>query len=100
MERFGHALRYGKYAVVNVVCRKFNDDWEKTEYQINAQSITDQVLNKWKDFENYIIQQIDNSYYFYEYKDESNNIRTIYNFDGYYKGYTIDNNLKDFDFFL
>lgn len=100
MERFGHALRYGKYAVVNVVCRKFNDDWEKTEYQNNAQSITDQVLNKWKDFENYIIQQIDNSYYFYEYKDESNNIRTIYNFDGYYKGYTIDNNLKDFDFFL
>lgn len=100
MERYGHALRYGKYAVVNVVCRKFNDDWEKTEYQNNVRAITDQVLNKWKDFENYIIQQIDNSLYFYEYEDESNNIRTIYNFDGYYKGYTIDGNLQDFDFFL
>lgn len=100
IDKYGHALRYGKYAVVNVVCKNFNDTLDITEYTNNVQQITDQVLKKWKDFENYIIKQDNNSYYFYEYEDENQNTRTIYNFDGYYKGLTIDTDLKEFNFNL
>lgn len=97
MEKYGNALRYGKYAVINIVSRKFREDLDVTEYNCNVKEATEQVLYKWKDFENKIIKKQSNNDYFYKYKEEDN-IRTIYNFDGYYKGKTINKDLEDFDF--
>lgn len=97
MDKYGNALRYGKYAVINIVSRKFSEDLDITEYERSVKEATDQTLGKWIIFENQVIKKQANKDYFYEYQEE-NNIKTIYNFDGYYKGKTINKDLKEFDF--
>lgn len=97
MDKYGNALRYGKYAVINIVSRKFSEDLDITEYERSVKEATDQTLGKWIIFENQVIKKQANKDYFYEYQEE-NNIKTIYNFDRYYKGKTINKDLKEFDF--
>ena len=97
MDKYGNALRYGKYAVVNIVCRKFNESINVLQYESNIKNVTEKVLDRWIAFENYIIEQPDNIDYFYKYQ-EDDNTKTIYNFDGYYKGKTINTDLISFDF--
>ena len=97
MDKYGNALRYGKYAVINVVSRKFNKKIKISQYESNIKNITEKVLDRWITFENYIIEQQNNIDYFYKYQ-EDDNTKTIYNFDGYYKGKTINEDLISFDF--
>lgn len=96
MDKYGYALRYGKYAVINIVCRKFNDNIDKTKYESSVKEVADQVLGKWKAFENQVIEKQSNEDYFYDYQEE--NSKSVYNFDGYYKGKTINKDLKEFNF--
>ena len=97
MEKFGYALRYAKYAVINIVCKNFNNNIDIVDYDNNVKEHTNSILEKWKSFENTIIQKPSNIDYFYEYQ-EGDNIKTIYDFDGYYKGKTINNDLESFNF--
>lgn len=97
LEKFGYALRYAKYAVINIVCKSFNNNIDIVDYDNNVKQYTNSILEKWKSFENTIIQKKSNIDYFYEYQ-EGDNIKTIYDFDGYYKGKTINNDLENFNF--
>ena len=97
MDKYGNALRYGKYAVINIASRKFSKDLDITEYGYSVNEAIEQTLAKWIFFENQVIEKQSNKDYFYEYQEEDN-IKTIYNFDGYYKGKTINKDLEEFNF--
>lgn len=97
MDKYGNALRYGKYAVINIVSRKFSEDLDITEYDRSVKEVIEQTLAKWIVFENQVIEKQSNKDYFYKYQEEDN-IKTIYNFDGYYKGKTINKDLEEFNF--
>ncbi|MBY6916255.1 AIPR family protein [Clostridium botulinum] len=93
----GNALRYGKYAVVNVVARHFSIELEFSEYKNVAIKISQQVLNEWLNFEKAVSEKYQNSdYFYYIIEDGSKNI--YYNYDGYYKGRTINFDLKAYNF--
>ena len=95
----GNALRYGKYAVVSVVSRAFNPEIKLQSYQEKAKEKTIQVLTYWNDFENYVTKKKENDIYFYTTIE--NGIKQVFhNFDGYYKGRTINKDLIEFNFAL
>lgn len=94
---YGNALRYGKYAVVCVVSRTFEPDFDLAEYQSYAEFYTTQVLKQWQAFEKAISKKPQNSSYFYA---EENDGKTdfYYNYDGYYKGKTVNKDLREYCF--
>ncbi|MBU3144637.1 AIPR family protein [Clostridium sp. CF012] len=94
---YGNALRYGKYAIVNVVTRFFDESFEISIYKDLAKNITDKVLNQWLGFEKAVSEKSYNNDYFYSYMDD-NKKNIFYNFDGYYKGRNIDNDIKGYKF--
>ena len=77
--------------------RKFSEDLDITEYDRSVKEVIEQTLAKWIVFENQVIEKQSNKDYFYKYQEEDN-IKTIYNFDGYYKGKTINKDLEEFNF--
>ena len=97
MDKYGNALRYGKYAVVSVVSKSFIKDLDIKEYESVIKEKTDIIINKWLDFENEIVEKPENETYFYKYQ-EKEDTKTVYNFDGYYKGKTINQDLQNFNF--
>lgn len=94
---YGNALRYGKYAVVNIVSRYFNKAFDVSEYKSIVTDTTNQILNQWLEFEKAISQKVYNNDYFYSYI-ENDQRNVYYNFDGYYKGRTINDDLKNYIF--
>jgi AIPR protein len=91
---YGQAFRYGKYAVTSVLV---------TICYIERKSIGDvkknvtAVLNRWLEFERYASEKPENSSYFRSYQDEeTGNITRDYNFDGYYKGRTLNADLASY----
>jgi hypothetical protein len=96
---YGYALRYGKYAVISVVIKKFNNSWGSEEIHMYAQEYIDEVLGKWLKFEESIISKPLNSSYFRTVEDSNTNqVRQILNYDGYYKGRTVNDDLKRYSF--
>lgn len=108
---YGEGLRYGKYAIINVISRFLTAEYfDKTEASLN--SITDEILNQWKEFERIQSIKDSNSDYFYEREEivknknkndeeqiENEVITTrVEDFDNYYKGSTINNDLNDYEF--
>lgn len=107
---YGEGLRYGKYAIVNAVSRYISDkNFDKTEDTLY--SITDKILNKWVEFEKLQSKKESNRKYFYEKKEiiSENNMngkknenkiikKYIEDYDNYYKGSTLNNDLKNYDF--
>ena len=59
---------------------------------------TDIILGQWSDFEKAISKKVDNRDYFYQEIGENGQNEYYYNYDGYYKGRTINNDLKKFPF--
>jgi len=90
---YGNALRYGKYAVVCIASRAYRDDLEAKEYLAKASEAVSQTLSQWKSFENEITKYVSNLDYFYTYV-ENGKTNVYYNFDGYYKGRTLNQDLK------
>ncbi|CAG7585623.1 hypothetical protein PEPTYR26121_00163 [Peptoniphilus tyrrelliae] len=108
---YGEGLRYGKYAIINVISKFLTDEYfDGTEDSLN--SIADEILDQWKDFEHMQSNKKSNIDYFYEkeeiLKQENKNgkekmenlvITTrVEDFDNYYKGSTINNDLNDYEF--
>ena len=108
---YGEGLRYGKYAIINVISKFLTDEYfDRTEDSLN--SIADEILDQWKDFERMQSNKKSNIDYFYEkeeiLKQENKNgkekmenlvITTrVEDFDNYYKGSTINNDLNDYEF--
>lgn len=93
---FGNALRYGKYAVIYIVTQYYLEALEVSEYEENVKMYTDKVLSQWMDFEKIIIKNPYNKDYFYEIEDDNGEKGWYYNFDGYYKGRTVSDDVKNY----
>ncbi len=95
---YGNALRYGKYAVTYVVSQYWLESLELFEYHENVRIYTDLILGQWLNFEKTIAKKVHNRDYFYQETGESGQNEYYYNYDGYYKGRTINRDLKDYSF--
>lgn len=108
---YGEGLRYGKYAIINIISKFLTDEYfDRTEDSLKL--IADEILDQWKEFERMQSNKKSNSDYFYEkdeiLKQESKNgkekmenqviTRRVEDFDNYYKGSTINNDLNDYEF--
>lgn len=94
---YGNALRYGKMAVISIASHYHNDDMKKEVYILEAEKTVNDVLGKWLEFEDHISKQKHNDDYFRPYPDtEAGVIKYEVNFDNYYKGRTINTDLKDY----
>jgi hypothetical protein len=90
---YGQVFRSAKYAAV-AACRLFYGG----EASIGiVDSIVDAVLADWKAFERHISKLPHNNLYFYRYYDESSSswVREV-NYANYYKGHTLDNDIKSY----
>lgn len=94
---YGYSLRYGKYSVISVVANYYKDTFKNDEYDQKIKIIVDQVLSKWIEFENYIINERHNISYFREIiTPETKEVRKMLDYDGYYKGSTINKDINIF----
>lgn len=100
IKRYGYALRYGKYAVTYVVSKNFLETIDVDDYEANVKMYTDIVLAQWLEFERNIVNKIQNYDYFYQTTNEKGVVENYYNFDGYYKGKTINSDLDEYHFSL
>lgn len=82
-KEFGQALRYGQYAVVTA-CANLGPPASKTEAQI-----VDSILGQWQNFEAWAAKQPSNKPY---------TTGSAFDFDNYYKGSTINSDLKNYTF--
>lgn len=78
---FGQALRQGMNAVLTVSIN------QGTAKNLSASAVVNQTLNNWKLFESWVIQQPANSAYIEN---------GIFNADSYYRGGTVDSDLKSY----
>jgi hypothetical protein len=96
---YGQGLRYGKYAIVYAACKAHTDRIHTVNYEEKAKEETDKILAKWLSFESRVTKLKHNSAYFYEIKDDTTGQKFLeVNFDGYYKGSTLDRDLQSFKF--
>ena len=94
---YGNALRYGKYSVVSVFSRKRKEIEPNESYITQIEQTTLEILSEWLNFEKYAESQFNNSSYFRKKIDDlTNDIRLELNYTGYYKGRTINDDLKGF----
>jgi hypothetical protein len=93
---YGYALRYGKYAVTSVVTKFFESNLHPDKYQDRSEEVVKEVLNVWLEFESTVIEkQYNNEYFTKIVTPDTDDIRTVLDYDGYYKGGTIDRDLID-----
>ncbi len=95
---YGYALRYGKYAVTYVVARNYLETLAPSEYEENAKMYADIILSQWMEFEKAVAKKAQNRDYFYRSTDETGVVEHYYNYDGYYKGRTINMDLNQYPF--
>ncbi len=94
---YGNALRYGKMAVVAIASRSFDNRIKSEDYIQKATNIVKECLSKWIEFENYISNLKHNENYFRAYTDiGTDRIKYEVNYDNYYKGRTLNNDLKEY----
>lgn len=94
--RYGYALRYGKYAVVYVSSLVILDEFRKNLSSRSLDEIEEyiyknipKILNKWKEFEEWIQSLKENRSYF-------NPTENLTDFDTYYKGSTLKTDLEKY----
>lgn len=97
---YGNALRYGKYAVTYVVSQYYLETLELFEYYDNAKLYTDIILGQWLKYEKSVIEKEHNRDYFYYVIGENEEKEYYYNYDGYYKGRTINRDLREYHFVI
>jgi hypothetical protein len=91
---YGYALRYGQFAVVTVCLGKY---FENKGSIVNLNDHVEQVLSEWPSFENDAKYNALNSNYFRFYEDpETKEKRSEVNFEGYYKGRTMNSDLIEY----
>jgi hypothetical protein len=89
---YGRALRYGKFAVVAVCASRWTDTAPE-----DAPSLVEDVLAQWIGFELHARDEAPNSAYFGKFTDpETGEVRQELNHDGYYKGRTVNADVRSF----
>lgn len=95
---FGNALRYGKYAVVNVVHSKLSKAIKPLTVDSLSRKYVEGVLSGWLLFEDHARRQPTNKEYFRKFTDPETGEESVEaNFDSYYK---VQNVKKDIDTFF
>ncbi|WP_323964150.1 AIPR family protein [Aeromonas hydrophila] len=91
---YGQAIRYGRFAVTSVCVKKLYQGIEslnKTNEHLKY------IIDQWIEFEKSAQGNAKNSLYFKTYHDEdSGMLKQDLNYEGYYKGRTIHDDLKRF----
>ena len=88
---YGHSLLYGNFSVVTVCLAKYYQS-ENSVHNIGEH--VRKVLSSWKEFEETITKNPSNSDYFRYYEDpDTLEKRSEVNFQGYYKGKTLNSDL-------
>lgn len=96
---YGNALRYGKFAVISVVIKKYNDCLDIANYTEKVSEYIDYILKKWLEFEKNMLKKYSNKKYFRKAIDEKTGEEIMEtNYDGYYKGSTLDKDLSEYNF--
>ncbi|MDD2896403.1 MAG: AIPR family protein [Aliarcobacter sp.] len=94
---YGYSLRYGKYSVVSIVSQYFEENLDIDQYETKSNEIIEQILNNWVIFEEYIITEKHNSSYFRNIiNPETEEVRRMLDYDGYYKGKTINKDILNY----
>lgn len=88
-KRLQSSLKYGKYALISAIGHSiYNKQITKSEFDdSNIEKICKNVLKKWLRFERIIVKKRSNKQY---------KLNRGFDFDNYYKGSTIDEDLKSF----
>ncbi|MDP3878127.1 MAG: AIPR family protein [Methylobacter sp.] len=91
---YGQAFRYGKYAVTSISVATCYIDKKSID---DVKQHVSSVLNLWLEFERYASEKPENSFYFRTYQDDETGTTTRdYNYDGYYKGRTLNADLNNY----
>ncbi|RAJ99005.1 AIPR family protein [Aliidiomarina maris] len=91
---YGYALRYGHYSLVTVCIAKYFEDKNSIHH---VSEHLREVLGVWAKFEETIMKKTRNSAYFRYYEDpETLEKRSEVNFEGYYKGKTLNSDLIEY----
>lgn len=91
---YGYALRYGKMAVITASYLHLNEDILPSNIEQLVEVSINETLLKWTSFEEFAKNQQYNRDYFRRTTDDNGEIVFETNFDGYYKGKTLNNDIK------
>lgn len=89
---YGYGLVYGKYSIIAACMLQYGGE---QSFPIIGQ-IVDNVLRQWLKFESHVITKPANEVYFKKFIDEAGIERLQLNFDNYYKGKTLIDDIKKF----
>jgi len=95
---YGYALRYGKFVVVSVIARNYRENLNINDYDLFLDSLIIEILSQWLKFEKYILNKERNSKYFKNSIGDTGEGKIEINYDGYYKGSTLEQDLKEYAF--
>ena len=89
---------YARYAIVYVVSLQYRNDIATNMYDAEIDTILANVLGRWAEFEKYALSlEANKNRYFIMIKDEkTKEVLVDANWQGYYKGMTLNNDLYDF----
>lgn len=91
---YGQAIRYGRFAVTSVCVNMLYDGPDSLN---ETDTHLKQIIGKWVEFERYAQERPKNNSYFRKYKDQDTGVvKQDLNYEGYYKGRTIHDDLKSF----
>lgn len=94
---YGYALRYGKLAVITVAYLLLPVKVTPFNIEELVEELASHVLDMWIGFEDYVKEQPHNKDYFIRMEDiATGDITLEVNFDGYYKGRTLINDIRSY----
>jgi hypothetical protein len=95
--QYGNGLRYGKIAMVGVIARQYTDKISIETFDSEVKLKSENILNKWLEFEEFVKIQLENTIYFRKYTDQETKQEILeVNFDNYYKGRTLTKDIENF----
>ena len=87
-----------RYAIANVVSHRYNDHISPAQFNESISEQLRDVISQWEDFEKYVrMDETNKSFYFREMYDQNTGEKTIdANWSSYYKGRTLNRDLKQY----
>lgn len=85
---FGLSIRYGRMAIISAIgALNMDKEVDTTDIDTKARNRIKEVASEWDNFINYVIKKPGNSFYISE---------KVLDYDNYYKGSTVNEDIKDF----
>lgn len=93
----GLSNSYGRYAVTTVVSQKYASELKTNEFDTFIEEEIKSVLEKWEDFQSYVLNLPSNQRYFKEVFDKNTGNKVIQtNWSAYFKSLNLINDLRVF----